>query len=281
MIHPRQRQSASDVARHYDELDAFYRDIWGEHVHHGLWITGQEPVDVAVRQLMDHVAAHARLQPGQTVCDVGCGYGGTARYLSRRYGAHVTGLTLSPAQYAYACTVAPDQQNPVYLLQDWLDNDFSDSSFDIVVSIECISHVPDKARFFEEVARVLRPGGRLVLCAWLAAEAPRAWEVRYLLEPICREARLPGLATASEYLDMMQAARLNAAPPEDLSRQVRKTWLICAGRVLRGILSRPHFVRYLLDARKHDRLFVLTLLRLWIAYRTGALSYGVFTATKS
>ena len=42
MIVPRDPQSAAAVADHYDELDPFYREIWGEHVHHGYWATGRE-----------------------------------------------------------------------------------------------------------------------------------------------------------------------------------------------------------------------------------------------
>ncbi|RZM06556.1 MAG: SAM-dependent methyltransferase, partial [Sphingomonas sp.] len=42
MIVPRTPQAAADVAVHYDELDAIYRAVWGEHVHHGLWRTGRE-----------------------------------------------------------------------------------------------------------------------------------------------------------------------------------------------------------------------------------------------
>ena len=64
----------------------------------------------------------------------------------------------------------------------------------------------DKQRFFAEACRVLRPGGRLVVCAWLARTAPRRWEVRHLLEPICREGRLPGMGTREDYEAMAQAA---------------------------------------------------------------------------
>jgi tocopherol O-methyltransferase len=41
MIVPRTVQTAESVARHYDTLDRFYREIWGEHVHHGLWRGGR------------------------------------------------------------------------------------------------------------------------------------------------------------------------------------------------------------------------------------------------
>jgi hypothetical protein len=56
MIASRTPLHTSDVADHYDELDRFYRELWGEHVHHGLWRTGEEPPTVAAEQLVAHVA---------------------------------------------------------------------------------------------------------------------------------------------------------------------------------------------------------------------------------
>lgn len=86
------------VSTHYDELDNYYRDIWGDNVHHGYWATGQESVDEAVEALIDLIANRLNLKPGQQVCDIGCGYGATAQYLAQRHQLHVTGLTVSAAQ---------------------------------------------------------------------------------------------------------------------------------------------------------------------------------------
>src|SRR6185436_13236560 len=92
----------ADVAAHYDDLDAFYRDVWGEHVHHGLWRRGDETREEAVRALVDLVAHAGRIGADSRVCDIGCGYGATARMIVGDYGAHVTALTVSPAQHAFA-----------------------------------------------------------------------------------------------------------------------------------------------------------------------------------
>src|SRR5205085_1479125 len=48
LIESRQSLTGEAVARHYDELDHFYRNIWGEHVHHGLWRRGDESPEIAV-----------------------------------------------------------------------------------------------------------------------------------------------------------------------------------------------------------------------------------------
>lgn len=82
MIFPRTPQTVAAVAAHYDELDVFYRDVWGEHVHHGYWPRGHERDDGAAEALVDLLAERLSLAPGQAVCDIGCGYGAAARHLA-------------------------------------------------------------------------------------------------------------------------------------------------------------------------------------------------------
>lgn len=137
MIRPKQAQSTKAVAAHYDELDAFYRDIWGEHVHHGYWETGGEKPDQAVVALIDLVAERLDLTKGQRVCDIGCGYGATARYLARRYQVDVTGVTVSAVQAEH-----PSSASIVH--QDWLNNSFADNHFDRAYAMESSEHMTDK-----------------------------------------------------------------------------------------------------------------------------------------
>ncbi len=280
MIVPEQISAVEAVADHYDELDRFYREIWGEHVHHGLWLSGRETPAQAVVQLSERVARLAKIRPGENVCDVGCGYGATARLLAQRFGAEVTGLTVSPRQHAYACAQASGGANPRYLLCDWLENSLPNQAFDAVIAIESTEHMRDKPRCFIEAARVLKPGGRFVVCAWLAHERAAAWQVRHLLKPICVEGRLPGMGTQNEYARMFEEAGFHLRHTEDVSRQVSRTWTICMKRMLRECLRRPHYRRYLLDRKNANRIFARTLLRIRLAYATGAMRYTILAAEK-
>ncbi|QDU94842.1 class I SAM-dependent methyltransferase [Lignipirellula cremea] len=279
MITPNQPQTAAAVAQHYDDLDGYYRELWGEHVHHGYWKTGRETPDQAVLQLIDAVADAAQVGPGDRVCDVGCGYGGTARRLATQRGAQVVGLTISSAQHAFAVQQTPGD-NPVYLLRNWLQNELADDSFDALVSIECLSHVEDKAAFFSEIRRVLQPGRKAALAVWLAKEDPRPWEVKRLLEPICREGRLTSLGSDSEYRELMAGAGLELVSFANLSREVRKTWRICAWRLAKGLASNRSYRQDLFQRRNRNWIFAVTLCRILTAFRTGSMQYGLYVVQK-
>jgi tocopherol O-methyltransferase len=268
-----------DVAAHYDDLDEFYREFWGEHVHHGLWATGRESPQEAVEQLIEMVAREAGLAAGSRVCDVGCGYGGTARFLAARYGAEVIGLTISPKQHSYA--VAQSQgDNPAYLLRNWEQNELAPDSFDAVVSIECLAHVENKQRFFDEIRRVLKPGGNAVVLAWLACEQPANLTRSSLLQPICDEGRLAGMGDRGEYAAMIEAAGLHFLAYRDLSSQVAKTWTICLRRVLAKLAVSRRHRRYLWDRPSENWVFLVTLFRIRLAYAVGAMRYGLFVMRK-
>ena len=62
IIPPKSVADAASVAAHYDDLDPFYRAVWGSHVHHGYWVTGNESTDEAVLNLTRLVAIHAGIR---------------------------------------------------------------------------------------------------------------------------------------------------------------------------------------------------------------------------
>src|SRR6185436_6087582 len=104
------------------------------------------------------------------ILDVGCGIGGSTRHLAKRWRrtAELTGITISKAQVERATLLAKAQkvENTIFLECDALKMGFADDSFDIVWAVESEPHMPDKEIFVHEMARVLKPGGMLVIAAW-------------------------------------------------------------------------------------------------------------------
>jgi tocopherol O-methyltransferase len=268
------------VAAHYDELDPWYRALWGTHLHHGLWSSRRQSAAAATVALVDLVAARAGLEPGMAVCDVGCGYGETARTLARGHGTRVTGLTISQAQHEYALSGGDEDGRVRYELRSWLRNGLADATFDAVIAIESVSHMDDAALAFAECARVLRPGGRIVVCDWLSSGSPRGWERRVLLDPLRRESRLANLCPSAEYARLMESVGFTSLAHEDLSRRVRRTWWVAGRRTARRLASDPAARRFVLDGAKGERDFLLSLGRIPAAYLTGAMRFGLFSAVR-
>ncbi len=107
---------------------------------------------------------------GAKMLDVGCGVGGTSRYIAKKLGpnADVTGITLSPNQVKRATELAKDQavENAKFTVMNALEMDFPDNSFDIVWACESGEHMPDKEAYINEMMRVLKPGGKFVMATW-------------------------------------------------------------------------------------------------------------------
>src|SRR5258708_23249281 len=90
------------IVEHYDVLGPLYRSVWGEHLHHGYWIHGDESKEQAQLQLVEHLATLANIRPDSNILDIGCGFGASSLYLPKQFHAAVTAITISPAQIEMA-----------------------------------------------------------------------------------------------------------------------------------------------------------------------------------
>lgn len=275
---PDMRETHNAVSDHYDHLDRFYRRLWGEHVHHGLWTDASASPEGAVRALVHQVARDANIGAGTQVCDIGCGYGAPARLWAEAYGAQVTGYTVSEAQAAFAREQPVDGPAPEYRLQDFLENDLPDARMDAAVAIESLTHIRTPSRVFGEVERILRPGGRFVACVWMASSSASRWSRRFLLDPIQDEGRLSTLPTEAQLRRWATRSGLTVERLDDVTPLVRRTWSVVLRRFLGALFTDPAVVRTLLDASESERVFARTLFRIWIAQRIGALRYGWLVA---
>lgn len=108
-----------------------------------------------------------------TVLDVACGPGLVAAAFAARAG-RVTGIDLTPAMIARAETTARDQgvSNVTFQVGDVLPLPFPDGAFSIVVSRFAFHHFQDPAAVLQEMRRVCRPGGRVVVCDLMASNDP-------------------------------------------------------------------------------------------------------------
>jgi tocopherol O-methyltransferase len=126
--------------------------LWGEHLHHGYWIHGDEPKEKAQLQRIEHLARVANLPSDGQILDVGCGFGASSIYLSKRYKAEAKGITISPVQVAMAKEAARKAHARArFLCMDAEAMKFK-NPFDVVWSVESISHYLNNEKFFSGAA---------------------------------------------------------------------------------------------------------------------------------
>jgi len=160
------RNSRKNIHAHYDLGNAFYT-LWLDgtmNYSSALFEGGREqPLADAQHAKVRRALSMAGVQPGHRVLEIGCGWGALAEKATVEFGAHVTGVTLSTEQLAWAQQrlAALGQADRADLrLQDY--RDIADAPFDAICSIEMVEAVGREywPTYFGKVAQLLKPGGR-------------------------------------------------------------------------------------------------------------------------
>ncbi|WP_238147422.1 cyclopropane-fatty-acyl-phospholipid synthase family protein [Limnohabitans sp. Rim28] len=206
--------SRKNIHAHYDLGNAFY-ELWldGTMNYSSAWFEGDHTQDMAeaqkakVRRALRMVNA----KPGDRVLEIGCGWGALAEAATTEFGAHITGVTLSTEQLAFANARMQShgvQQRADLRLQDY--RDIHDGPYDAVCSIEMIEAVGQEywPTYFQTISRMLKPGGRA--CVQSITIDDRFFE-RYLQSTdFIQQYIFPGgcLPSPSEFRKQAQAAGL-------------------------------------------------------------------------
>jgi len=222
---PRYNQKEK-IRDHYDRVSPYYHTLWGEHLHHGYWIDGHESKERAQQQLIEHLAEAARIPSGVTVLDVGCGFGASSIYLAEKFRAQATGITISPVQVDIANRAAEKARvNAKFLCMDAEALTFK-KPFDVIWSVESISHYPNNEKFFASAARLLKPGGTMAITDWFKKDGLTPRQHKKHLEPIER-GMLVELHTMQKYESIMATNGLTVEKTEVLNAHCAKTWDLC------------------------------------------------------
>ncbi|MEL4013440.1 cyclopropane fatty acyl phospholipid synthase [Dryocola clanedunensis] len=147
---------------HYDLGNDLFSRMLDEHMQYscGYWkeaTTLSEAQDAKLKMICDKL----HMEPGMTLLDIGCGWGGLAEYAARHYGVKVHGVTISAEQQKMAQDRCAGLDVTI-LLQDYRD---LNEQFDRIVSVGMFEHVGPKnyATYFNVVDRNLKPDGIFLL----------------------------------------------------------------------------------------------------------------------
>jgi len=298
---PSRTYDSDSVATEYDAWtsDGILEYYWGEHIHLGYY--NDEEMEAGYKkknfiqakydfidEMMKFGGINSDDDKGAKVLDVGCGFGGTSRYLAKALGsdASVTGITLSPNQVKRGGELAKEQDvnNADFMVMNALEMDFPDNSFDIVWACESGEHMPDKELYINEMMRVLKPGGKFVMATWCQRDdrsVPFDTRDDRDLKFLYEEWTHPYFISIEKYEELMRASPSTV----DESTVVTANWVketIASWRHSnwvgvydpRGFIFKPlKYTKCLRDA--------YCLERMHRAFDRGLMEYGMFASTKA
>jgi cyclopropane-fatty-acyl-phospholipid synthase len=258
------RNSQASIAHHYDVSNDFYK-LWldPEMVYSCAYFSDtDQSLAKAQQDKLDYLCRKLRLQPGQTLLDIGCGWGALALWAARHYGVKVHGITLSKEQQQFAQervrAAGLEDQVRIELL-DYRDLP-EHAQYDRVVSVGMFEHIGVKnfPIYFGTVRRVLKPGG-LFLNHGITSET--GWQRTPLTRFMNRYIFPDGeLARISDVTDAMERAGFETLDDESLRRHYA--------------LTLRHWVRAL--ESKYDKAIRYSsevTYRLWRLYMAGCAYY--------
>lgn len=231
---------------HYDNMTRAWRYLMGDSFHYGYFESPDSSLDEATEALTRRMADLADLKAEHSVLDVGCGIGGPALYLAERFRCRVSGISTSEVGVATAQERTAEQgleQRASFHVRDGMANEFEDRSFDRVWVMESSHLMPDKSAMIRESARVLKPGGRIVLCDIIMhrelalPDVMKRAKAFDLLRVVFGRAKM---ATLSAYGGWFEDAGLEVRCSDDISRETAPTfanWKHNAQRYRREVVA--------------------------------------------
>jgi cyclopropane-fatty-acyl-phospholipid synthase len=216
------------IAYHYDVSNAFYQ-LWLDPnmVYSCAYFeNGDEDLATAQLKKIDHILAKIELRRGQTLLDIGCGWGALVIRAAQRFGARCVGVTLSQNQFELATTRVREAGVADLVeirLQDYRD---VTGQFDRITSVGMFEHVGRKnlPAYFKRVRELLADGG-VVMNHGITSTDPQGGEVsngagEFIDRYVFPNGELPHLGLA---LQAMQQGGLEVFDVENLRRHYART----------------------------------------------------------
>jgi tocopherol O-methyltransferase len=277
--------TANTIA-YYEQTLSDYRTVWlnpsNLAFHFGFHDHEHQSHAAALENTNRTLAQIGGIRAGDRVLDAGCGLGGSSLWLAQHLGASVVGITLAQSQVDQSSRIAARRGmagKVRFERADFNNTSFPSDSFDVVWAVESLCHAESKSRFYREAARLLRPGGRLVIAEFIRTTRKLHPQAERVMREWLDGWAIPDLDTEREHIDAAAAAGFSNISLRDCTIFTRPS----LARLYRmAALAEPlNEVLHLLGMRNRaQHRNVIASIRQYQALETDSWFYGVLSATK-
>lgn len=216
----------------YDKTSPLWLDVWGEHMHHGYYGPNSKPNinhQEAQIDLLDRLLEWAEIKKANNILDAGCGVGGSARFLAKRFEATVTGCTLSSVQAERAALYNEKAglSNRVDIrVQDMMTLGNEPQKFDFIWSLESAEHIAQKTELLQMFHNLMTDDGKLLLVTWCTRAPVEELDEdeKALLEKIYKNYHLPPMIPMYKYAEAAEKIGFKNIETADWTEEVAPFW---------------------------------------------------------
>ncbi len=266
---------AVNIARDYynsSDADTFYSTIWGgEDIHIGLYHSENDTIPEASLRTQKRMIEHLnKLNSDSRVIDLGSGYGGSARYLAKKFKCNITALNLSEVENNRARKLN-SRQNLDHLIEvvdgNFEELPYDDESFDIVWSQDAFLHSPVRDQVIRQASRILKSGGEFIFTDPMQSDdCPEG-----VLQPILDRIHLESMASPEFYRETADETGLEEFTFEELTEQLKNHY----SAVLNETISNEAELKEKVSSEYINNM--KEGLQHWInGARNGYLAWGIF-----
>lgn len=226
--------SIDDIRKYYTQAHIDYQLVWGvsrnHSLHFGFYDDEYDSHDAAVKNMNRVLADTADIDAGDRVLDAGCGVGGSSAWLAEHRDAEVVGSNITSSQLERARRLAAERDldgQVRFVTDDFTDMGFRDDSFDVVWSLESVCHAKETTAFLTEAARVLAPGGRLVVADGFVTVRDLSLDQRRRMNHWLDGWAITSLAHRDDFRSALESIGFESIDYRDITEHIRPSsrWL--------------------------------------------------------
>lgn len=216
----------SDVVKYYRGSAWAFETLWGPDMHYGYWEKGVKNQKQASRRMNEKVVEKINITKDDYVLDAGCGIGGNAVWLAETFGCKVVGVTITPEQVETAKRRAKEagvEHLCEFKLMDYMNLEFPDETFTVVMGLESICYANPKSEFIKGVFRVLKKGGRFAMSDGFASKEEYFGDEKRLMGRWMDGWKLNNLDAPSQWLRYAKDAGFKTYNYENITKNVMRS----------------------------------------------------------
>jgi len=212
--------------KHYDACYWDYLFAWSSRndlaLHYGYWDENTTSHAQSLLNKNQKLYELANIQATDYVLDAGCGIGGSSIWMAKNHGNQLKAITISSKQTYYAANHAKRHgvaDKVDFEVSDFCQTPYADETFDIVWGLESVCHALNKADFIREAFRILKKGGRLVVCDGFITSRDVADENWQAVVDCFDGWAVPNLCLRDEFEQLLTEQKFTQVKYEDITEQ--------------------------------------------------------------